>query len=77
MPETFKNIKKISSVKINYYIEYHEKLEIDGHFGLLSGWKKQVEHQKRVDDVLVLLSAFMENGCNQNSHDPAFGHVLN
>ena len=69
--KTVKNIKKIFAVKVNYFVEYHGKSEIDGHFGLLSRWKKQAELQERIDDVLDLVSIFMENASNQNPDDPA------
>ena len=49
-----------SSLKHNFFGEYHGKNIVDGHFGRLSQWVKQIELRNRINSITHLYELFKE-----------------
>ncbi|PVZ96692.1 hypothetical protein BB558_007387, partial [Smittium angustum] len=49
-----------SRFTLNYFMENHGKSDVDGHFGLLTRWHKDIERNRRISSIDELVSAFRE-----------------
>ncbi|PVU84493.1 hypothetical protein BB560_002590 [Smittium megazygosporum] len=54
LPQIFPSKK----FKLNYFMENHGKSKVDGHFGVLSRWFKEIERSKYLLSIEDLVSAF-------------------
>lgn len=52
--------KQEKMVKLNYFAEYHGKSIVDGHFGVLSRWLKDITSLKFVNEIPELIHEFSE-----------------
>ncbi|PVZ96956.1 hypothetical protein BB558_007110 [Smittium angustum] len=56
LPQIFPSKK----FKLNYFMENHGKSDVDGHFGVLSRWFKEIERNRYLLSIEDLVSAFRE-----------------
>ncbi|PVV02259.1 hypothetical protein BB560_003293 [Smittium megazygosporum] len=50
----------IQKFKLNYFMVNHGKSDVDGHFGVLSRWFKDIERNMHLSSIEDLVSAFRE-----------------